>query len=70
VRFVRGLATDMEPFSTGGQYVNFMAAEIDDNPAALAARVYGPKKLARLTALKKAYDPTNILRLNHNIPPE
>lgn len=70
VRFVRGLAADMAPFSTGGQYVNFMAAETDVEPAAVALSVYGAKKLARLRALKKAYDPENVLRLNHNIPPE
>jgi FAD/FMN-containing dehydrogenase len=70
VRFVRGLADDMAPFSTGGQYVNFMAAETDIEPAAAALSVYGAKKLARLTALKRAYDPENVLRLNHNIAPE
>jgi FAD/FMN-containing dehydrogenase len=69
VRFVRGLADDMAPFSSGGQYVNFMAAETDIEPEAMALSVYGAKKLARLRALKQAYDPENVLRLNHNIAP-
>ena len=63
--FIRGLAADMHPFATGGRYVNFMAAEDADDPA---ARVYGSGASARLGALKKRYDPANLFRINHNIP--
>ena len=31
--------------------------------------VYGPEKLERLMALKRKYDPKNLCRLNHHIPP-
>lgn len=66
--FVRGMARDMEPFATGGTYVNFMGRpEADHRDAALA--VYGRAKLERLTALKRRYDPDNVFRLNHNIVP-
>ena len=32
-------------------------------------RAYPPAKLARLTALKDAVDPDNVLHRNHNIAP-
>ena len=68
--FVRGFAAEMAPFATGGTYVNFLGNEglIGDAKAAALA-VYGPAKLARLSALKVRLDPDNLFRLNHNIPP-
>ena len=69
IAFVRGFAAEMEPFASGGQYVNFLGAEPDLDPAEAALAVYGPSKLQRLSALKRAWDPDNVFRLNHNIPP-
>ncbi|MET4639122.1 FAD-binding oxidoreductase [Mycetocola sp. 2940] len=69
IRFVRGFADDMAGFSSGGQYVNFMAAE-DPAPAGVApAPVYGEETLRRLGAVKASWDPDNVFRLNHNILP-
>lgn len=71
IAFVRGFAADMAPFASGGTYVNFMGHEGPGQDARAAARaVYGPAKLARLTALKVRLDPDNVFRLNHNIPPD
>jgi FAD/FMN-containing dehydrogenase len=49
--------------STGRAYVNFLT----DSGA--AERAYGPELYARLAALKKTYDPTNLFRLNQNVEP-
>lgn len=47
-----------------GVYPNFLS----DEGAAGVATAYG-ERLARLSALKRRYDPTNFFRLNANIPP-
>ncbi|HET7678414.1 MAG TPA: FAD-binding oxidoreductase [Candidatus Limnocylindrales bacterium] len=69
IAWIRALAAAMEPFSTGGRYVNFLASETAGDRTAQALAVYGPQKLARLVELKRRYDPDNVFRLNHNIPP-
>jgi FAD/FMN-containing dehydrogenase len=61
----------MQTHAAEGMYVNFLGADggsaSDIREAARAA--YGDRKLERLTALKERYDPENVFRLNHNIPP-
>jgi len=54
----------VHPLSTG-VYVNFLGAEGQERVQA----AYGPNKYHRLMALKRKYDPTNLFRLNQNIPP-
>jgi FAD/FMN-containing dehydrogenase len=54
----------LEP-QTDGFYVNFMAPDDSDRRV---LRTYGANH-ARLTAIKKQYDPTNLFKLNANIPP-
>jgi FAD/FMN-containing dehydrogenase len=49
--------------STGRAYVNFLG----DSDAARSS--YGAETYERLVALKRAYDPTNVFRLNQNIEP-
>jgi FAD/FMN-containing dehydrogenase len=60
----RRYAATLEPFASG-MYVNAMS----DEGAAGVARAYPPAKLARLRALKTAYDPDNVFHLNQNIAP-
>ena len=68
--WVRQFAADMEPHASGGLYLNFLGQERDPVAARTSAlSVYGPDKLERLVALKRRYDPDNVFRLNHNIPP-
>jgi FAD/FMN-containing dehydrogenase len=49
--------------STGRAYVNFLG------DADTARSSYGAELYARLVALKREYDPTNVFRLNQNIDP-
>ena len=60
----RRYAASLEPFASG-LYVNVMT----DEGAAGVARAYSPAKLARLQALKAAYDPGNVFHRNQNITP-
>ena len=57
-------AAALEPFASG-VYVNALS----DEGAAGVARAYRPDKLARLRALKAAFDPDNVFHLNQNITP-
>jgi FAD/FMN-containing dehydrogenase len=59
----RAFAAAMRPFATGASYLNFTPEPDRVRDA------YGPEKYARLAALKDAYDPTNLFRLNQNIRP-
>ncbi|WP_138760620.1 FAD-binding oxidoreductase, partial [Modestobacter altitudinis] len=60
----RESAARLAPFATGA-YVNVLG----DEGAAGVRLAYTPAKLARLTALKDAWDPDNVFHLNQNIPP-
>lgn len=48
-----------------GKYVNFV---LDEGEAGVH-QAYPGATWDRLTALKRHYDPTNLFRLNQNIPP-
>ncbi len=50
---------------TTGAYVNFLAAESE----ARVREAYPGSTWDRLAAIKRRYDPTNLFRLNQNIPP-
>jgi len=55
----------MDPWSTGGGYVNFTSEPGQDTVQAS----YPADTYARLVAVKDRYDPTNLFRLNQNIRP-
>ena len=55
----------LEPYHTS-VYVNFLMDEGQER----IGQAYGSEKLERLKALKRAYDPTNLFRLNQNIQPD
>jgi FAD/FMN-containing dehydrogenase len=58
---LRAYAATLEPFA-GGAYMNTLNGDPIN-------RAFPPAKLARLTALKTAYDPANVFHLNQNIQP-
>jgi len=64
VKWARDFFKASAPFSTGSVYVNFLTEdEVDRTTAA-----YGPN-YARLSTIKKRYDPTNLFCTNMNIKP-
>ncbi len=58
----------VQPWSTGGVYVNYLGREAEEGAGRIEA-AYGAEKYARLVALKNKYDPKNFFRLNQNIKP-
>jgi hypothetical protein len=69
IAFVRGMSADMEPFATGGQYVNFQGHEPGGHRGFDPRTVFGAAKYQRLVEVKRRYDPENVLHVNQNIPP-
>jgi FAD/FMN-containing dehydrogenase len=63
--WVRRAMAIVEPDAVIGRYVN----EIGDSGPEETRAIYGDAKIARLTAIKRAWDPDNVFRLNHNIAP-
>jgi FAD binding domain/Berberine and berberine like len=63
--WVRRAMAIVEPDTVPGGYIN----EIAETGPERTRAIYGDSKLARLTALKRAWDPDNVFRLNHNIAP-
>jgi FAD/FMN-containing dehydrogenase len=67
IEWARDTAAAIESWSfTGGGYVNYMQA---DEPIERVRAAFGDEAFERLQALKRRYDPDNILRRNQNIPP-
>jgi FAD/FMN-containing dehydrogenase len=62
------LLRHLRPWSTGGMSINF--AGVEDAAADLVRAAYTPADFDRLTDLKARYDPTNMFRINFNIPPD
>jgi FAD/FMN-containing dehydrogenase len=62
--WARGLYEKLEPFAGSGVYVNMLGEDENGRiPAAFQ------DNYSRLTALKRKWDPANMFRMNHNIPP-
>jgi FAD/FMN-containing dehydrogenase len=67
VGWSRETAAAIEPWSwSGGGYANYMQA---DEPIERVRAMFPAGAFERLQALKRRYDPDNVLRRNQNIPP-
>lgn len=65
VQWVRGVRTEVQPWSTGAVYLNFIGDEGADRVVAGV----GTENTRRLSEVKRRYDPDNVFRFNHNITP-
>ncbi|MGP3979648.1 FAD-binding oxidoreductase [Streptomyces sp. KR80] len=65
--WVREAFTDVGSFSSGGVYLNFPG--FLEEGKQLLHEGYG-RNYERLTEVKARYDPTNLFRLNANVPPK
>ncbi len=65
IRWVRDVRADAQPWSTGAVYLNFIGDEGADRVVAGV----GAENAGRLARVKRAYDPDNVFRFNHNIRP-
>lgn len=66
VAWARSISEAVLPWSVGGGYSNYAA---HDEPLGRAEKMFGADRWARLQAVKRSYDPTNVLRYNTNIAP-
>ena len=66
IRWTRESYEALQPHLRRGRYVNYLAE--DDTGEAAARAAYG-SNFDRLVDIKTKYDPTNLFRLNANIPP-
>jgi FAD/FMN-containing dehydrogenase len=64
IRWARECFNATAPFAAGGVYVNFLTADEGDR----VRSAYGPN-YERLSLVKRAYDPSNLFRMNQNIAP-
>jgi FAD/FMN-containing dehydrogenase len=62
---IAALLDGMEPWQGDRRLVNNLAPD----EATDVVAIYGPERYGRLAAVKKAYDPTNMFRINHNVVP-
>jgi FAD/FMN-containing dehydrogenase len=64
IRWADELWRAMQPFSSGGVYVNYLGNEGEERVKAAYGTSY-----ERLVTLKNKYDPMNLFRFNQNIRP-
>jgi FAD/FMN-containing dehydrogenase len=66
IQWARDTTAAVEPWSLGAGYVNYATS---DEPIERVRAGFGDEAFERLQALKRRYDPENVLHRNQNIPP-
>lgn len=66
-RIQQSLVDALEPWSIGGTLPNYLGSGATQPDRVRTA--YSDADYERLTAIKATYDPRNLFRINHNIPP-
>jgi FAD/FMN-containing dehydrogenase len=67
IAWVRSLTDPLAPVSySGAGYVNYSPP---DETADRVQAVFGADRWQRLVTVKRRYDPDNVFRFNHNVPP-
>jgi FAD/FMN-containing dehydrogenase len=67
IAWVRAGAARVASYSgSGGGYLNYGAP---DEPTERVRAAFGDEKFERLREIKRRFDPDNLFRFNHNIPP-
>jgi FAD/FMN-containing dehydrogenase len=65
IEWTKRISQAMKPYASGRVYLNFLG---DEGPERIESG-FGPEHFARLRALKKEWDPTNVFCHNQNIKP-
>ncbi|MDX1395234.1 MAG: BBE domain-containing protein, partial [Gemmatimonadota bacterium] len=65
IAWTRAFWSDLQPFLADAVYANYTSDEGED----VLDAVYPAEIRARLADVKAKYDPTNLFRLHHNVPP-
>jgi FAD/FMN-containing dehydrogenase len=66
IAWARQVVDSLRPSSfSGAGYGNYAM----DEPADRVRAAFGPERFDRLARVKRRYDPDNVFRFNHNIPP-
>jgi FAD/FMN-containing dehydrogenase len=68
IAWTRHAVDRLGPWTRPGGYVNYLHGDFDDQDGKVL-QVYGTTRHRRLAAIKRTYDPHNVLRFNQNIPP-
>jgi len=66
IAMARAYSAGLAPWTLGGGYLNYASESAGQS----LETEFGAARFARLQAVKRAFDPSNVFRFNHNISPD